>query len=149
MLNAPPPPQNQLYVRLLSEREFTFDSGEILQNRVYLVPECFRRTMSAVRGVVRHALRLGRVERNGIEAESEGVFNGHCRGIERMFAAERKVAVAERERRRVACRIGLAVVEHVRAHEKSAVTRMRSYLNHSFVTPPATRAIPGLYASPG
>ena len=27
--------------------------------------------MSAVRGVVRHALRLGRVERNGIEACAE------------------------------------------------------------------------------
>lgn len=66
--------------------------------------------MSAVRGVVRHALRLGRVERNGIEAESEGVFNGHCRGIERMFAAERKVAVAERERRRVAFGVRLAVL---------------------------------------
>ena len=28
MLNAPPPPQDQLYVRLLSERAFTFGRGE-------------------------------------------------------------------------------------------------------------------------
>ena len=30
MFNAPPTPQNQLYVRLLSERAFTFDSGDFL-----------------------------------------------------------------------------------------------------------------------
>ena len=32
MLNAPPPPQDKLYVRLLSERAFTFGRGRLVAN---------------------------------------------------------------------------------------------------------------------
>ena len=58
MFNALSPPQNQLYVRFLSERAFTFDRGD-KKTRAFNSLAYFaqRRTMASVQSAVSAARR--------------------------------------------------------------------------------------------